>query len=293
MKVVIVTNSREKDSLMPDVKFELIKETLAPIDVTMIFVEDAMGYRNLDHICAEDIVLVETKERATIHEIAIRGFRHTGECEIAVLCDADKTYLRNAGISMPKLFKVADVEYGKRYFVKPLILEDSIGIDEHSLCTGKVEVEERVKYLHQTFNQPAIIEEYIEGYDVTVGIIHNGDGLLMKAARIDSLLEGVPFQTEKVKTEDLRDFYDMANLNPDIDHAVKQMAADTFFNIGAKNYARLDFRVTEVGIPYLIEVNLYPGLKDTGAFYRTMAFAGIEYRDFLYMVLNTAKRKLM
>ena len=115
----------------------------------------------------------------------------------------------------------------------------------------------------------------------------------MKAVRIDSLLEGVPFQSEQVKTEDLRDFYDMDELNPKLSEMLKNMAIGAFLSIGATNYARLDFRVTEAGQPYLIEVNLYPGLKDTGAMYRAIKFTGIPYRDYLYEVLNTAHRRLI
>lgn len=295
MKVVVVTNVREVNSLMPQVKFDLIKKTLAPIDVKILFVDSEDDYHLLDGISAEDIVLVETKDKDIIHQIAIRGLRHTGEIPSAVMRDSDKILLRNVGVRMPRLYGqlCCSLEENKRYFVKPLILEDSIGIDEHSLCIGRKEVIERTDYLLKKFGQQSIIEEYIDGYDVTVGIVKIGDKYAIKAARIDSTLDGVPFQTEKVKTEDLRDFYDMAELDPAIDEAVKNMAAQTFFNMGAENYGRLDFRVTEDGEPYLIEVNLYPGLKDTGAFYRTMSFAGIGYCDFLYMVLNTARRKLI
>ena len=297
MKVVIVTNTREVDSLMPQVKFDLIKATLAPIKVQILFVENEDDFHLLDNICQNDIVLVETKDSETIHQIAIRGLRHTGEVSAAVNFDSNKVDLRKAvagKIPMPGLYvNLDEVEDGKRYFVKPLILEDSIGVDEHSLCKSKKEVVDRVKYINEKFGKPAIIEDFIEGYDVTVGIINRGDSFIVKAVRIDSLLEGVPFQSEQVKTEDLRDFFDMDELNPELSDILKNMAIGTFVNIGASNYARLDFRVTEDGQPYLIEVNLYPGLKDTGAMYRAIKVAGIPYRDFLYNVLNTAHRRLI
>ena len=297
MKVVVVTNTREVNSLMPQVKFDLIKATLAPIEVQIMFVENEEDFQLLDKISQNDIVLVETKDAETIHQIAIRGLRHTGEVPAAVNFDSNKVDLRKAvagKIPMPGLYVSLDeVEDGKRYFVKPLILEDSIGIDEHSLCHSKAEVVERVKYINEKFGKPAIIEDYIEGYDVTVGIINRGDSFIVKAVRIDSLLEGVPFQSEQVKTEDLRDFYDMDELNPKLSEMLKNMAIGAFLSIGATNYARLDFRVTEAGQPYLIEVNLYPGLKDTGAMYRAIKFTGIPYRDYLYEVLNTARRRLI
>lgn len=297
MKVVVVTNTREVDSLMPQVKFDLIKATLAPIEVQIMFVENEEDFQLLDKISQNDIVLVETKDAETIHQIAIRGLRHTGEVPAAVNFDSNKVDLRKAvagKIPMPGLYvSLNEVEDGKRYFVKPLILEDSIGIDEYSLCKSKKEVVERVKYINEKFDKPAIIEDFIEGYDVTVGIINRGDSFIVKAVRIDSLLDGVPFQSEQVKTEDLRDFCDMDELNPKLSEILKNMAIGTFINIGASNYARLDFRVTEDGQPYLIEVNLYPGLKDTGAMYRAIKFAGIPYRDFLYNVLNTAHRRLI
>lgn len=297
MKVVVVTNTREVDSLMPQVKFDLIKATLAPIEVQIMFVENEDDFQLLDKISQNDIVLVETKDAETIHQIAIRGLRHTGEVPAAVNFDSNKVDLRKAvagKIPMPGLYVSHDeVEDGKRYFVKPLILEDSIGIDECSLCKSKKEVVDRVKYINEKFGKPAIIEDFIEGYDVTVGIINRSDSFIVKAVRIDSLLEGVPFQSEQVKTKNLRDFFDMDELNPNLSEMLKNMAIGAFLSIGATNYARLDFRVTDDGQPYLIEVNLYPGLKDTGAMFRAIKFTGIPYREFLYNVLNTAHRRLI
>lgn len=296
MKVVVITNLVECDSLMPKVKFDLIKSTLFPLNVEIMYINDQQDFAMLDSIGIQDIVLVETKDAETIHQIAIRGLRHTGEIPAAVNYDANKICLREAvegRVPMPRLYSLEEVEDGKKYFVKPLILEDSIGIDEHSLCQSRDEVEERVRYIKETFGKPAIIEDYIEGYDVTVGVINCSDNYMVKAVRIDSLLEGVGFQSEKVKTEDLRDFYDMDMLDAKLSIVLKGMAIDTLASIGAKNYARLDFRVTEDGHPFLIEVNLYPGLKNTGAMYRAMSFTGISYRDYLYSVLNTAHRRLI
>lgn len=282
---------------MPQVKYDLIKATLAPLEVQIMFIDTVDDFVLLDKIESQDIVLVETKDAETIHQIAIRGLRHTGENPTAVNFDSNKIDLRRAvagKVPMPRLYVSLDeVEDGKRYFVKPLILEDSIGIDEHSLCHSRDEVLERVKYLNDRFEKPAIIEDYIDGYDVTVGIINRGDSFIIKAVRIDSLIEGVPFQSELVKAEDQRDFYDMDDLNPKLSEMLKDMAIDVFLSIGASNYARLDFRVTEDGQPFLIEVNLYPGLRDTGAMYRAIKFTGIPYRDYLYEILNTAHRRLI
>lgn len=298
MKVVIITNSREKDSLMPDVKFELVKKTLAPLVVERWFIEDESCFAMLDAIEAEDIVLVETKDETTIHQIAIRGLRHTGEIPSAVMFDADKVKLRSAlvgtEVRMPFLVPSADMlEEDRDYFVKPLILEDSLGIDEHSLCHTPDEVKARVEYLRKEFDKPAIIEEYIKGYDVTVGIIRFGRGYLLSAMRIDSTLDGVPFQSEKVKVEDHRAFFDMRSINGILDDVLKRLTMQTFKAIGAENYARMDYRVTENGAPFLLEVNLYPGLKDTGAMYRSFELVGMPYDKFLYTVLNTAQRKLL
>lgn len=283
---------------MPDVKYNLIRETLAPMLVDELFIEDESCYAQLDDIAAEDIVLVETKDADTIHEIAVRGLRHTGEIPEAVNFDADKVRLRRAvaytQVMMPKLIEdLSTLEEGKVYFVKPLILEDSLGIDEHSLCRTPDEVKARVRYIKETFDKPSIVEEYIDGYDVTVGAIRVVNGYSMSAVRIDSTLEGVPFQSERVKVEDHRKFTDMRRLDGVLDSVLKQATLQTMSAIGAVNYGRLDFRVTEDGQVYLIEVNLYPGLKDTGAMYRAFKLVGYEYKRFLYTVLNTARFKLI
>lgn len=296
MKVVIITNSEEQESLMPMHKFELINRTLHPIDVSLMLVEDSNDFHLLDKIKEDDVVLIETKRADVIHQVAIRGLLHTGESHSAVSFDSDKILLRQAvgnHVKMPALFTLDNIEEGKKYFVKPLILEDSIGIDENSLCSCVNDVRKRVEFIDTHFDKPSIIEEYIDGYDVTVAIIRDGNRFYVKASRIDSLLNSVQFQSERVKNEDLRQFYDMDVVAPNISHAVKQSALETMSRIGANNYARLDFRVSNDGTPYLIEVNLYPGLKNTGAMYRTVAFDGIEYKDFLSMIISTATKWLI
>lgn len=296
MKVVIITDPEEQESLMPVHEFELINRTLHPTDVSLMLVEDSNDFHLLDKIKEDDVVLIETRRADVIHQVATRGLLHTGESRSAVSFGSDKILLRQAvgdRVKMPALFTLDNIEEGKKYFVKPLILEDSVGIDENSLCSCVDDVRKRVEFIDAHFDKPSIIEEYIDGYDVTVAIIRDGDRFYVKASRIDSLPNGVQFQSERVKNEDLRQFYDMDAVAPDISRAVKQSALETMSRIGANNYAGLDFRVSNDGAPYLIGVNLYPGLKNTGAMYRTVAFDGIEYKDFLSMIISTATKWLV
>lgn len=290
MKIYILTNITEYESLMPTAKYALIKDVLYPLEVIRLFL-DNHDFKQLDCITKDDFVLIETKDYSLIKEVSRRGLRHTGECESAIGFDSDKIKLRKAlvgtGVTMPHLYKDASLIPEKcRIFVKPLILEDSIGIDEHSLCHSAKEVERRISFLMHTFGKAPIIEDYIDGYDVTSGIINFGKSPIISACRILSTDNSVDFMTQKVKEKDLRRFDLMENVSQSINEKVKAATIETMNAIGASKYARLDFRVKD-GIPYLIEVNLYPGLKNTGAMYRCFEHL-FSYKDFLMKVLSTA-----
>ena len=58
-------------------------------------------------------------------------------------------------------------------FVKPLRMDASIGIDERSLVRNTQQLMERVLYVHKTFGETALVEEYIEGREFYVGVLGN------------------------------------------------------------------------------------------------------------------------
>lgn len=282
----IVTTESEKNSLIPDKKLAKIKSALGENDVRRII---AKSPDYLDVITPSDIVLVETKDYDLLDAIGQTGARHTGESIQAVKYDEDKILLKSVlagyGVATPSIYSEQDLFYDdKKYFVKPLILEDSIGIDSHSLCQTRAEVLERVKKIRDTYGKSSIIEEYIDGYDCTVAVVPHINSILALPIRITGNhdCDYLTFDAKNANKETYSKIDDKCQ--------IIKAAVLTFSAIKARNYARIDMRIAKDGTPYVLEVNLYPGLSDTGYMYRCFEQnTDVTYKDMLNIILETAK----
>lgn len=282
----IVTTESEKNSLIPDKKLAVIKKALGEENVRRIIAKDK-DY--LDVIAPSDTVLVETKDYDLIDAIGQTGARHTAESIQAIKCDEDKILLKSVlagyGVLTPHTYSEQDLfADGKKYFVKPLILEDSIGIDAGSLCETRAAVLERVKQIRESFGKSSIIEEYIDGYDCTVAVIPHISHLLVLPIRINGNHE-CDYLTFDAKNADKETYSKIDN-----DRQIIKAAITTFSAIRAEHYARIDMRIAKDGTPYVIEVNLYPGLSNTGYMYRCFELnTSVTYKEMLELILATAK----
>jgi len=280
----IVTTKEERSSLIPEKKFKQLCSVIGEDNLKLIIADSV---KDLDIVQKNDVVLVETKNYDLVDRLRSISINTTAEDVQAIKFDEDKILLKRllniAKIPTPKLYDVADVEDGERYFVKPLILEDSIGIDENSLCSSRKEVLEKIDEIYTKYGRQSIIEEYIDGYDATVGILRNENGEYdVEAITIDG---GSEFLTYDAKIKDKEKYAILTG-------ECKTIALKVFRMIGAKNYARIDMRIDkETNTPYVLEVNLYPGLGEHGYMFRCFEYNnGENYKQFINKIIeNNAK----
>ena len=114
-------------------------------------------------------------------------------------------------------------------FVKPSRMEASQGIDEHSLVRNTQELMERVLYIHKTFGDTALAEEYIEGRELYVGILGNQEPVVFPPIEMDfsEMPEGgLRVLDSEAKWDEQSDRYQgthavMAELDGELRHASK------------------------------------------------------------------------
>lgn len=284
----IITTEEERASLCPARKFEQISGELGKEEVSLHVLKEEEIEDALKSFGKEDTILAETKNYRILTAVRESGIRSTAENIQAVKFDEDKLLLKR--VLAPRMVltpRVVNLETENMlhvsYFVKPLMLEDSIGIDEHSLCRNVEEAKRKVEAIRRDYGLPSIVEEYIDGEDVTCAVV-NKDGLHMLPIVIQPNATS-PYLSYDAKNGN-RETYSPVN-DSILRMRICQAAAETFDAIGAEHYARIDMRVKD-GYPYVLEVNLYPGLGNTGYMYQALRFNGCDYRGFLEEILSTA-----
>jgi D-alanine-D-alanine ligase len=181
-------------------------------------------------------------------------------------------------------------------FVKPLRADASIGIDSGSLVHTSTELMKRVVYIHEELHDSALAEEYIEGREFYVGLLGNQDPIALPTIELDfsGLADGKPrFATRKAKWNKRTAEYKgtrsvLAELSEELAGKLSQAAIGAYRALRVHDYGRVDFRVTEAGEVYVIEVNASCYLERNSEFATAAKAAGIEYNDLIERIVQLA-----
>lgn len=182
--------------------------------------------------------------------------------------------------------------------VKPIFEGSSIGITSKSVCENDKELKEDVEKLFQRFKRPVMVEEFIEGTEVTVGVMGNFPPQVLPPMEIDfSPLSKREFkaspgiQTYRFKTEysSKANYYLPARLPEETLQKITDAVKRAFIALRNRDVARFDLRVDKFLNPYILEVNPLPGLdpehSDLPRIYKLM---GKSYEDLINDILQVA-----
>jgi len=181
--------------------------------------------------------------------------------------------------------------------IKPLKEEASYGISQASFVETDEDFLERVKFVHEKFEQPAIAEEYIVGRELYVGIIGN-DRLQAFPAR-EMVFKQVPedaprFATFKAKwDEEYRKRWGIDNqfaeLEPEQIRRIERACKRIYRLLLIDGYARLDLRLTAADEIVFIEANPNPILAKDEDFAMAAEKAGLPYPKLIQKILQVGK----
>jgi len=149
--------------------------------------------------------------------------------------------------------------------IKPAHEGTSKGIRLGSLAHSPEQALEIVAGVLERYHQPVMVEEFIDGEEVTVGIIGNLPPRVLGIMRLIPKKgdEHFVYSLEvKRDWENLVDYECPARLEKNILDKLTESSLRAFQVLGCRDFARLDFRVNPQGIPYFLEINPLPGLGD-------------------------------
>lgn len=181
--------------------------------------------------------------------------------------------------------------------VKPASEDGSIGIDSGSVVGSVKELMERMHYLHENFNCPALIEEYIEGREIYAAILGNDDPEVLPLVELDlsKLPKGTPrIAGQDVKFEKESEAYKVSksaaveNLEAETVEHLSQTALSAYFALRLRDYGRIDMRLTPKGEVYVIEANPNPWLSGIAEFAMAARKAGRTYPQMIGEIVDLA-----
>jgi D-alanine-D-alanine ligase len=182
--------------------------------------------------------------------------------------------------------------------VKPEAEDGSLGIDKGAVVGSVKELMERIHYVQEEFDSPALIEEYIEGREIYAGILGNQNPDVLPLVELDlsRLPEGMPkVAGTEVKWEKDSEAYKVTKSAPaeGLDEEINELLCSTALNtyriLKLRDYGRVDMRLTEKGEVYVIEANPNPWLSSTSEFFMAAKKSGRSYADMIAEIIQCAR----
>ncbi len=215
-----------------------------------------------------------------------------------------KAILEKHGISTAGFFvvhpseEIPDHDLKYPLIVKPIREGSSKGLRKDSVVSERESLERAVKWIHENFKEAALVEEFIDGKEVTIGLLEEENNLrVFPIIEIDfsNLPDGVEkFYSDRVKNQGYDryvTYHIPARLSKSMENTLREAAKRVFKVLGLRDYARMDVRIKNDNY-YVLDVNSLPLLVPGYSDILKMAEAdGLSYDDLVLKIVQSARRR--
>lgn len=262
---------------------------------------------------AEGLGVSRSREARVPALCEMLGIPYTGSDPLAMAVSLDKEMARrvaeSAGLVVPDglTFTFPDGPYDGDFaefpamlaetgltlpvIAKPVCEGSSKGIRSRCLVESVEAFGPTLAALWTDYGQPVLVEEFIAGEEVTVGVIGNDPPEIFGVMSIRPKVAADRFvYSVDVKRDYLRliDYECPAPLPNDLHQEIEESALTLFSTLGCRDVARLDFRIRD-GVPYFLEINPLPGLNPESSDLVIMArLLGVTHAELVERILAAA-----
>ncbi|MCC6806759.1 MAG: ATP-grasp domain-containing protein [Deltaproteobacteria bacterium] len=262
----------------PDIAFNLLEE----FDGQAVYDQHVVSYLELARLrytgCnPRGLVLARDKALAK----KILHYHRVAAPEFIVYPHGQKRIVRPKRLQFP-------------LFVKSLVEEASLGISQASLVDSDEKLKERVRFIHEKLETDALVERYIEGRELYVGVLGSKRLQVLPVWELcfDKLPEGEPLIATRKAKWDTKYQKKLGitsrratQLPPGAREKIERMAKRIYRLLSLSGYARIDFRLTDAGDLYFLEANPNPQIAKDEDFAESAAADGMPYDKLLDKIL--------
>ncbi len=240
----------------------------------------------------------------------LMGLRYTGSSPSGLILAGDKILAKKVltfhHIAIPRFATVyrgaldwaEDLHFP--VIVKPPQEDASVGLTSASVVRDLKQLLEQMDALQSEFEQPVLVEEFIEGREFYVGVLGNANARALPVIELD--FSKFPADRPRIASWDAKwgddtgggaEFEGTTSMFPedlpeDLTKRLHTVAVDAFHALRLRDYARIDLRMNENDDVFVIEVNPNCYLERESEFARAAARGGLEYDALIGRILELA-----
>jgi D-alanine-D-alanine ligase len=183
--------------------------------------------------------------------------------------------------------------------VKSLTQEASIGISQASVVDNDEKLKERVAFIHESIGTAAIVEQYIEGRELYVGVL--GNQALQALPVWELFFTNMPEGSKRIATDRVKwsvkyqkkygiDSGPAKDLPDEVSARIQHVCRRAYRALELSGYARVDLRLDEAGHVWVLEANPNPQIARGEDFAASAEKIGIGYEAVLQRIINLGLR---
>ena len=183
--------------------------------------------------------------------------------------------------------------------VKSLTQEASIGISQASVVDTDEKLNERVTFIHESIGTAAIVEQYIEGRELYVGVI--GNQVLQALPVWELFFTNMPEGSKRIATDRVKwsvkyqkkygiDSGPAVELADGQAEKIQHLCKRAYRGLELSGYARIDLRLDEAGNAWVLEANPNPQIAKGEDFAASAEKVGLSYEGVLQRIINLGLR---
>ena len=182
--------------------------------------------------------------------------------------------------------------------VKSLFFEASAGISQASVVENHEQLARRVSFIHEKLGTAAIVEQFIDGRELYVGVV--GNERLEVFAAWEMLFDKMPDNRWRIATERVKwstqyqkrhgIVTDRARIEPALAEQMQRIAKRSYRALDLNGYARIDIRMDEEGRMFVLEANPNPNLAYGEDFAESAEVTGLSYERLLERIITLGLR---
>ncbi len=265
------------------------------------------------NLCDEGFNNMASKELHVPALLEMLNIPYTGAGPQCLAHCYDKSLVRGIanemGIMVPLAFfikaedNVFDLSFPFPVLVKPNFGDSSLGITQKSVAYNIEDLVNAIQRIRDQigFDKPILVEEFLEGADLSVGIIGNPPESYTILPIIEEDYSHLPKELPRICGYEAKWLPESpygkirsvpANLPDEAEKYIEACCLKLFERLECRDYARVDWRLDKAGNPKLLEVNPNPGWCWDGHLAKMAKLADISYARMVEDILKVASERL-